>query len=77
LGCDDIVDLLHQPDSFLEGDDDALVVGDILRGQSTAGLAARALLVLDGSTGKAVLQFTLAALVSAWEGGEVRPDDVR
>ena len=33
--------------------------------------------VLDGSTGKAVLQFTLAALVSAREGGEVRPDDVR
>jgi predicted dehydrogenase len=32
--------------------------------------------VLDGPTGKAVLQFTLAALVSAREGGEVRPDDV-
>jgi len=33
--------------------------------------------VLDGSTGRAVLQFTLAALVSAREGREVRPDDVR
>jgi predicted dehydrogenase len=32
--------------------------------------------VLDGPTGKAVLQFTLAALVSAREGREVRPDDV-
>jgi hypothetical protein len=32
--------------------------------------------VLDGPTGKAVLQFTLAAHRSAWEGGEVRPDDV-
>jgi hypothetical protein len=33
--------------------------------------------VLDGPAGKAVLQFTLAALVSAREGREVRPDDVR
>jgi predicted dehydrogenase len=33
--------------------------------------------VLDGPTGKAVLQFTLAALISAQEGREVRPDDVR
>ncbi len=32
--------------------------------------------VLDGPTGKAVLQFTLAALISAREGREVRPDDV-
>ena len=32
---------------------------------------------LDGSTGKAVLQFTLAALQSAATGREVRPDDVR
>ena len=32
--------------------------------------------VLDGPTGKAVLQFTLAALMSAREGREVRPDDV-
>jgi len=32
--------------------------------------------VLDGATGKAVLQFTLAALVSAREGREVRPDQV-
>jgi hypothetical protein len=31
--------------------------------------------VLDGPTGKAVLQFTLAALISAREGQEVRPDD--
>lgn len=31
---------------------------------------------LDGSTGKAVLQFTLAALQSAATGCEVRPDDV-
>ena len=33
--------------------------------------------VLDGPTGKAVLQFTLAAHISAREGREVRPDDVR
>jgi predicted dehydrogenase len=32
--------------------------------------------VLDGSTGKAVLQFTLAAVTSAREGREVRPDEV-
>ena len=31
---------------------------------------------LDGPTGKAVLQFTLAALQSAATGHEVRPDDV-
>jgi predicted dehydrogenase len=31
---------------------------------------------LDGATGKAVLQFTLAALQSAATGLEVRPDDV-
>jgi predicted dehydrogenase len=31
---------------------------------------------LDGPTGKAVLQFTLAALQSAEKGREVRPDDV-
>jgi predicted dehydrogenase len=31
---------------------------------------------LDGSTGKAVLQFTLAALQSAASGYEVRPDEV-
>lgn len=32
--------------------------------------------VLDGRTGKAVLQFTLAAHISAREGREVRPDEV-
>ena len=32
---------------------------------------------LDGPTGKAVLQFTLAALQSASTGKEVRPDDVK
>jgi predicted dehydrogenase len=32
--------------------------------------------VLDGSTGKAVLQFTLAAVISAREGREVRPGEV-
>jgi len=32
---------------------------------------------LDGPTGKAVLQFTLAALQSAATGREVRPDDVK
>jgi predicted dehydrogenase len=32
--------------------------------------------VLDGATGKEVLQFTLAALTSACEGREVRPDEV-
>jgi predicted dehydrogenase len=32
---------------------------------------------LDGPTGKAVLQFTLAALQSAATGKEVRPDDVK
>jgi predicted dehydrogenase len=32
--------------------------------------------VLDGPTGKAVLQFTLAALESARTGKEVRPDDI-
>jgi hypothetical protein len=31
---------------------------------------------LDGPTGKAVLQFALAALQSAETGREVRPDDV-
>jgi predicted dehydrogenase len=33
--------------------------------------------VLDGPGGKAVLQFTLAAHISAREGREVRPDEVR
>jgi len=33
--------------------------------------------VLDGPTGKAVLQFTLAALTSARTGEEVHPDEVR
>lgn len=33
--------------------------------------------VLDGPTGRAVLQFTLAALNSSDSGREVRPDDVR
>jgi len=33
--------------------------------------------VLDGPTGKAVLQFTLAAIISSRTGREVRPDDVR
>ncbi len=32
---------------------------------------------LDGFTGKAVLQFTLAALQSAATGCEIRPDDVK
>jgi predicted dehydrogenase len=32
--------------------------------------------VLDGPTGKAVLQFTLAAHISAREGREIRPDEV-
>ena len=32
---------------------------------------------LDGPTGKAVLQFTLAALQSAATGVEVRPDDIK
>ena len=32
---------------------------------------------LDGPTGKAVLQFTLAALQSAASGKEVRPDDIK
>jgi predicted dehydrogenase len=32
--------------------------------------------VLDGPTGKAVLQFTLAAHISANEGREIRPDEV-
>ncbi len=33
--------------------------------------------VLDGPTGKEILQFSLAAQISAREGREVRPDDVR
>jgi predicted dehydrogenase len=33
--------------------------------------------VLDGPTGRAVLQFTLAAHLSARDGREVRPDEVR
>jgi predicted dehydrogenase len=33
--------------------------------------------VLDGPTGRAVLRFTLAALISAREGREVHPADVR
>jgi predicted dehydrogenase len=33
--------------------------------------------VLDGPTGKAVLQFTLAAHISARTGREIRPDEVR
>jgi hypothetical protein len=32
--------------------------------------------VLDGRAGKAVLQFTMAAHISAHEGREVRPDEV-
>lgn len=33
--------------------------------------------ILDGPTGKAVLRFTLAAHISAREGREVRPDEIR
>jgi hypothetical protein len=33
--------------------------------------------VLDAPTGKAVLQFALAAQLSAADGRAVRPDDVR
>jgi hypothetical protein len=33
--------------------------------------------VLDGPTGKAVLQFSLAAHISAREEREVRPEDMR
>ncbi|MCX7855579.1 MAG: hypothetical protein N2556_06355, partial [Anaerolineae bacterium] len=33
--------------------------------------------MLDGPTGKAVLQFTLAALISSRTGREVRPDEVQ
>ena len=33
--------------------------------------------LLDGATGKAVLQFSLAAHLSALEGREVRPDQVK
>ncbi len=33
--------------------------------------------VLDGATGKAVLQFTLAALESSRTGKEIRPDDIK
>jgi hypothetical protein len=33
--------------------------------------------VLDGPTGKAVLQFTLASLESARTGKEVRPDKLK
>jgi predicted dehydrogenase len=33
--------------------------------------------VLDGSTGRSVLQFTLAAHISARTGREIRPDEVR
>ena len=33
--------------------------------------------LLDGTTGKAALQFSLAAHISASEGREVRPDEVR
>jgi hypothetical protein len=32
--------------------------------------------MLDGPTGKAVLQFSLAAHISAREGREVRPDEM-
>jgi len=42
---------------------------DVLRHGGTA--------VLDGPTGKAVLQFSLAAHLSARQGREVRPDEVK
>ena len=32
--------------------------------------------MLDGATGKSVLQFTRAALISSKTGREVRPDEV-
>ena len=76
VGLDDLVDLLHQPNGFLEGDDDALIVCDTLRGQHTAALTTRAPPVLDGPNGKAGLQFTLVAIVSAREGQKVWPDEV-
>ncbi|OQA95383.1 MAG: Glucose--fructose oxidoreductase precursor [Chloroflexi bacterium ADurb.Bin222] len=46
---------------------------DLIEVLKTGGKQAR----LDGPTGKAVLQFTLAALQSAATGREVRPDDVK
>jgi predicted dehydrogenase len=44
---------------------------DLIEKMKTGGQAS-----LDGATGKAVLQFTLAALQSARTGNEVRPDEV-
>jgi len=46
---------------------------DLIEVLKTGGRQAR----LDGPTGKAVLQFTLAAIQSAATGREVRPDDVK
>lgn len=46
---------------------------DLIEVLKTGGKQAR----LDGPGGKAVLQFTLAALQSAATGREVRPDDVK
>jgi predicted dehydrogenase len=46
---------------------------DVIQALKTGSKQAR----LDGPTGKAVLQFTLAALQSAATGREVRPDDVK
>lgn len=46
---------------------------DLIEVLKTGGKQAR----LDGPTGKAVLQFTLAALQSAATGREVHPDDVK
>ncbi|MDX9953080.1 MAG: hypothetical protein RBT75_03245, partial [Anaerolineae bacterium] len=46
---------------------------DLIEVLKTGGKQAR----LDGPAGKAVLQFTLAALQSAATGREVRPDDVK
>jgi len=37
------VNLVHQPNRFLEGDDDALVVGDVLGGEGVARLISASL----------------------------------
>jgi hypothetical protein len=43
VGFDDPVNLLHQPNRFLEGNDDALVVGDVLGGEGVARLISASL----------------------------------
>ena len=59
MGLDHLVDLAHEADGFVEGDHDAVVVGDVLVGQLAAGVG-----VLATGDALAVFEPLVADLVA-------------